>query len=243
MQKVSPFFVILLLLLACSPKLKDSIQEGGLTGEDVIAMSIREMGGERKLKKVRTMKMVATKKVHIMDEAGKDYDVQIERYIKIPDKLLMKETSKFGTIITVLNGQNASIYYPNGKIMPITGVELHDIKETTLIFPELYMDDKLYSTENMGVDLIGYDSVQIVKVTYPDGNINYRHYDKTTKLLHHLSNDVYITGYFFGDYRTLNGIKLPYYYGASDYFNWSWDIRVEELEVNPALDDSLFDMK
>ena len=231
MHKLISLLLVVSTLLSCSHKLTKKNDE--LTGDKISENFINAIGGKENLLKVKTLKMIAEAEVQ-----GNLF--MIESYKIAPDKMLVKMELKQGTLTRILNGKKAFAYNEHGKI-PITGIDLEALIEEATIFPELYRDKFGHKLEYSGIERINDKELYRVKVTQPNGQHRVEFFDKETGLLYMMIDELGSKSYY-DNYKEIGGVKFPHKNKLVDSGVTVY-MYVEEIEINPELDEDMFKLK
>ena len=231
MKKLLPILTIIILATSCSPKIGNQVKN--LTGDKISDNFIKAIGGEKKLKEVKTITMIAVAKIQ-------GIELQIESYRKAPDKMVVKMKSPQGTMTRILNGEKAFVITPNGN-QPITGIDLEALKEEATIFPELYRERFGHKLEYIGIEKVNEREMYKVKVLMPNGNSRFQFYDKETNLLNKMIDELGTESYY-DEYKEINGVKMPHLNKLVSP-QGTLNFKIKELKINPEFEDEMFEIK
>lgn len=231
MRKLFPFLTIILLITACTPKIGNKVET--LTGDKIVDNYVNALGGEKKLKEVKTMTMIAVTKIQ-------DIELQIESYRKAPDKMVVKMISPNGTMTRILNGEEAYAISPAGS-KQITGIDLAALKEEATIFPELYKEKFGYTREYLGIEKVDEKETHKVKISMPDGKTRTHFFDKETNLLTKMIDESGASSYY-GDYKSIEGVMVPHSNKLVGPYSTA-EFKIKEIEINPVFEEGMFEFK
>ena len=213
-----------------SNNLKDLLKD--MTAEKVLAKYITAIGGEKKLREIKTIRRTISFEV----QAGMMMEMVVAK--KSPNKFLTTQTitgmGEMGK--TVYDGTKAIMNSPMGN-KNLEGKELEKLKtDAKSIFKEL--DAKAnFSKITLGeVKMIEDKSTFEVIFTNATGDNESSFYDTTTGLLVKITNAQ--SEQLFTEYAEVSGIKVPSK-GVIKAQKQVFDATIK-TELNPVLEDSLF---
>ena len=208
----------------------------GLTGIGVINNYINAIGGRQNLESVNTLVM----KADVTIPGAPFVPTAIIRQ-KLPNKSsFLIEANMQGQKITLskttFNGERG-YNEAQGQRKDFEVDQLNESMKTKGIFEELYYTEE--QLELVSINSINYEDAYKVKVTI-DGKVSHRYYSVENGLL--LSsedsddnNNVVTTN--FGDYQTVENIKLPFY---TEIPSQKLEFKTTSAELNKELKDSSF---
>ena len=217
-----------------SKKLKPA--PAGLTGDQVINTYITAIGGVKKLKKIKdaTINSGATMQ---------NMPISLDLYFKAPDKMLLQVGS--GAMVfakQIYNaGKGLSSSPMNGETKPIEGDELAAMKESAMIFPEMYYSSLGYTSELLGIEEQK-NQKQYYKVQVNKGGDrkDIEYYDTQTGLKMRVESKDQFTEY--SDYKAVDGIMYPH--GLTQNMGpQTINFVVSSVKLNSKLKDDLFEIK
>ncbi len=211
----------------------------GITAEVVIRNYIDAIGGEKKLKKVKTLKTVMNSKIR-----GADLQITVAQ----------AKPGKFATIVNV-NGMVMQKITYDGKTgktsgmqgnKELTGDELKEIKEKAQIFSVINYLSGDYKLKLTGIEKVNDRNAYVVEITSPDGKTSTEYYDTenflrlrsiTTTKNPQAGELTSINDY--SDYREVDGIKFPFKI-VQDLGIQKLNMEVTSIEVNKKLPSDIF---
>ena len=208
----------------------------GLTGIGVINNYINAIGGRQNLESINTLVM----KADVTIPGAPFVPTAIIRQ-KLPNKSsFLIEANMQGQKITLskttFNGERG-YNEAQGQRKDFEEDQLSKSMKTKGIFEELYYTEE--QLELVSINSINYEDAYKVKVTI-DGKVSHRYYSVENGLL--LSsedsddnNNVVTTN--FGDYQTVENIKLPFY---TEIPSQKLEFKTTSAELNKELKDSSF---
>lgn len=204
----------------------------GVTAESVNLMYVNAIGGEKALRKVKDMTMMATTSMQGMT-IGFDF------YRKAPNLYMMKVGS--GEMVfqkMVFDGTTAKLVSPmGGENKTLEGKELEDMKVEATINVELFYTQLGVLLSLDGIEEVdGSDAYRLV-LTYPSGKQTTQFIDVKTGLKVKEIGDQGVAT--FSDYREVEGVKFPY--AVSQQMGpQTIDMKVLTVKINSKLKDELF---
>ncbi|MBW6492135.1 MAG: insulinase family protein [Lentimicrobium sp.] len=204
----------------------------GVTAESVIRNYVNAIGGEKALRKIKDISMLATTSMQGMS-IGFDF------YRKAPNKYLMKVGA--GEMVfqkMIFDGTTAKLISPmGGEEKNLDGKELEDMKVEATLNVELYYTQLGVLSELEGIEEVeGADAYKLT-LTYPSGSKTTQFFDVKTGLKIRESGEQGTAG--FGDYREVNGVKFPFTI-SQQMGPQTVELKVLSIKINSKLKDDLF---
>jgi len=217
-----------------SKKLKPA--PAGVTGDQVINNYITAIGGAKKLKKIKDVTIQSTATMQNMP-------ISLDIYFKSPDKMFLQVGS--GTMVFAKqiynSGKGVSISPMNGETKPMEGDELAGMKESAMIFPELYYTTLGYTVELLGIEEQK-DQKQFYKVQINKGGDRKEteYYDVQTGLKMRAESKEQLTEY--SDYKAVDGILFPHA-TTQNMGPQNINFTVTAIKLNTKIKDEFFEIK
>lgn len=210
----------------------------GVTAEKVIQDYIEALGGEKKLKKVESLRLEMKTNMQGMD-------ITITAVNKEPN-MYMSSVVGNGMVYQkqVYNGKAGQNSSPRGKEM-MSEEELEDMKIESVIFPELLYNTDEYSTELLGIDTKNEEKVYVVEITKPNGDKQKdffsvdSHLEVASETSVETPQGPMLMERSFSDYKEVNGIMIPHTI-TEPAGPQLMTLKVEKAVVNGKVDDSEF---
>ncbi|MBI9071249.1 MAG: insulinase family protein [Melioribacteraceae bacterium] len=209
----------------------------GMNAQKVIDSYIDAIGGKEKVSAINDVKMVMKGSVQTME-------MSITIWKKAPN--MVKSLVEVGAMkqTTVFDGEHGKSS-AMGQEKVFEGKELEEMKITSVINPELKLDEYGVKSELTGLETIdGKDAYKIV-FELPTGKKTTSYFDAETFLkIKEVSTLDSPQGPItqqavFADYKDINGVKFPS--TVSQQFGpQSIQLKVELVEYNTGLEDSMF---
>jgi len=209
----------------------------GVTAEQVINNYLTAIGGVKNLKKIKDATINAGATMQGMT-------ISLDLYYKFPDKMLMQVGS--GAMVfakQIYNaGKGVSSSPMSGESKAIEGEELAGMKESSMIFPEMYYYTTLkYTTELLGIEEQK-DQKQYYKVRVNKGGDkkDIEYYDVKSGLKIRTEGKLGVTEY--SDYKAVDGVLFPH--GITQNMGpQNITFTVSAVKVNSKLKDEFFEIK
>jgi len=210
-----------------------------LPGPDqILDKYLTAVGGAEALKKIKTRVQKGT-----IDAMGMQYPIEV--YSEAPEKRVSISHPKGGASVTGFNGEAGWLSIPGG-VHRMTPTEREGARvDAEFHFPvsvrEVYKEFKVVR----GEELDGHATYQ-VEANSPGRPPLRLYFDQQTGLLLRLvrytvtplgKNPVQID---YGDFRETDGVKIPYRW-ALTRISGSFTIRIEQVQENVPIDESLFE--
>lgn len=211
----------------------------GLTAMDVVENYLAAIGGRKQLEEVEDITFAMSTTVQGMA-------MQMTNQRKAPDKMLMKVEMN-GMVVneTRFDGERGLVS-AMGQEQKMEGEQAQSLRRQAMIFPELEYKKKKYELQLDGVEQLEDGKAYRVVVTAPDGEKATHYFDTKTGLKvksimtqEGPQGEATITS-LMGDYREVDGIRLPFELKISGSAPFPINLKVESVEVNTGLSDELF---
>jgi len=216
----------------------------GVTGKSVVSDYIAAIGGEAKLKAVKTLEK--TMSMSVMGQ-----DASVEEYQKSPNKYyskmsmsgqVMQEQKYDGT--KVMAGQM-------GQNQVVTEGEIFDqIKEAAIMFKQINYLAGSHDLELKGIEDVSGAKAYKVQVTDANGDKSYEFYDISSGLLVKTSvtsegpdgNSSTMTT-DVSDYKDINGVMFAHKILLTGLMPMPLQMNVAKIKVNEPISDDMFMIK
>ncbi len=214
------------------PNLKVKPAPEGVTAETVNKNYINAIGGEKALRKMKDVTMMASTTMQGMT-LGFDF------YRKAPNKYMMKIGS--GDMVfqkIIFDGTTAKMVSPmGGENKTLEGKELEDMKVEATMNAELFYNELGVTLKLEGIEEIdGADAYKLI-VTNPSGKETTQYYSVETGLkIREISESGMVN---LSDYREVNGVKFPYAI-SQQMGPQTIDLKILSIKVNSKLKDDIF---
>jgi len=214
----------------------------GVSAETVIEDYLNAIGGSRQLKEVKDMSIV-------MNTTVQGMTMQMNMQRKSPDKLLMKVEMNGSTVNeTKFDGKQGYVS-GMGQKQELQEEDVAEMKAQASIFPELDYLGKDFELELVGIEQVDGNNAYHLLVKTPSGTQQV-YYDQQTSLK--VKTVVPRTGpggaetmviTRMSDYREVDGIKVPFEITSEGMAPFPLTMKVESVELNAGLEDSLFEIE
>jgi predicted Zn-dependent peptidase len=213
----------------------------GVTAESVIDAYIKAIGGEKKVKGLKSYKQTFTMSMQGMQLEGK-------AMVKSPN-MLLNEITMGGNVVQkqVLNGDKGGMSGMQGS-RALTEEEVVSMQEEAIIIPELFYNDDDHELELKGMDMMADQQVYVVAITTPSGSEMTNYYAVESGLLvGTISVNETPQGSFseettYMDYKEIEGVKFPQTMKIAAGPQ-RIEMKITETLVNPNIDDSEFSVE
>jgi len=251
--------VLTTLVLILSPNAIDfAVQKPALSAsaDEILRKNIEASGGRQKLSALRSLKMTGKMITPPISEGGGPNPKQESPampttiWVKRPALVRMEMTVGSDTMVNIFDGIKAWSTKPGSKSFEeLSGDVLERLIAGLLKgMSEFGRPLEFYRDKNLPVETIGserLESREVYKLKMPrkDADAIYVFVDKAnfTKLKQsEIYRDLDLDTYY-GDYRGVDGLFLPHYVEHRAMSDQAFSkIIIEKLELNVAMDDSLF---
>lgn len=233
---------ILALTLLCFLPLATDAQ----TGNEIVKKALDARGGAAKIKTVQSERVTG----RIIFAPGQEGTFVVE--LKRPYKMHMEVTVEGQKIIRIFDGKSAgwtiNPFDQNKGVQPMSAEDLRSITdESDFDGPLVDYQAKGNQIELLGKELLDDKPVYRLKVTNKIGDIRFYLFDASSFVLRkwegtHKAGDKELPWEsFFSEFHEVQGLKYAFRIdqgspGTGD----KQTLLTEKMEINPALDDSLF---
>lgn len=212
----------------------------GLKAEQVVEDYLNAIGGRAKLNAVQNMQSTSSMSLQGMNFSIKTYQKDRNKYaveMSMNGKVMNKQ------IYDGLTGTQSAM----GQVEALDSAQLNDFKEQALFCKEATYKTGGYKIELKGIEVINGNNAYVIEVLRPDGKKTTEYYDNKTSLkIREISTGKGMDGnpnvqtIDIGDYKDVNGVKLPYAMTVSGPFPVPFKVTVSEIKLNAGVDDVLF---
>lgn len=219
------------------------------TADDIINKHIEAIGGREKINSLKTYRITGRQ------ENGEVKNPFIV-IIKKPLCVRMEMTIQNMTMIQACNEEMGWMLDPfEGKKDPekLTEEDVKGLRDATEIIEPAFIN---YKEKGNTVELIGKEDMEgtevyKLKVSKKNGDVDYFFMDASSYLvLKQRMKRTYegkedISDQIFGEFKKVDGVMFPFFMenkGVDDGEEWSEKSVLEKIELNIAVDDSIFKM-
>jgi outer membrane lipoprotein-sorting protein len=251
--------VLATLALILLPNASDfPVQKPALSAsaDEILRKSIEASGGRKKLAAIRSLKMTGKMITPPVSDGGGPNPAQefpampATIWVKRPALVRMEMTVGADTMVNIFDGFKVWSTKPGSKSFEeLSGDVLERLIAGLLKgMSEFGRPLEFYRDSNLPVETIGSERLESrdvykLKVPRKDGAAIYVFVDKAnfTKLKQsEIYRDLDLDTYY-GEYREVDGLLLPHYVEHRAMSDQPFSkITIEKLELNAAMDDSLF---
>jgi outer membrane lipoprotein-sorting protein len=252
-------FVLATVTLILSPTGSDfAVQKPALSAsaDEILRKNIDASGGRKRLSAIRSLKMTGKMITPPVSEGGGPNPKQetpampATIWVKRPALVRMEMTVGADTMVHIFDGIKGWSTRPGSKSFEELGDDVLERLIAGLLkgMSEFGRPLEFYRDSNLPVETIGserLESREVYKLKVPrkDGHAIYVFVDKATftklkqsEIYRDLDLDTY-----YGEYREVDGLLLPHYVEHRAVSDQPFSkITLEKIELNVAMDDSLF---
>lgn len=213
------------------------------TAEEILTKSIEARGGAAKLNSLKSMRMESTTSVMGMDLASKS--------VIVHKRGMRNDIEVMGqSIVMAIDGDKGWTINPMQGSDPVALPE-DQVKASTSQLDLSGMANYKESgsvAELIGTETLDGNEVYKVKITSKDGMIITNYIDKKTYLTAKTSVKVTVSGQAvevdskLSNYKVVDGIAFPHTTEISNPQAGQIVTTISKIEINPAIDESIFAM-
>ncbi len=219
------------------------------TVDEIISKYIEAKGGYENLKSIKTIRVTGT---GTRTEMGMEFEFPVVVINKRPNKFRMEATIQGMSLVNAYDGKTA------WQIFPFMGdLSAHELtgKEARDLMLNADIDGPLVDYKKKGhkIELIGKEDVEgsetyKLKVTLKNGDVVYYYLDSEYYVELKISStaeeqgNTYELDQYFSDFKEVDGILMPHSFENRVGGNTIMTIKIEKVELNVDIDDSIFNM-
>jgi len=217
---------------------KASALPADLTAEKVIAKYIEAIGGEKKVKELKSLKMTLKASIQgaelIMSSSKKSPGKSITE-ISVQGNVMQKSIIDGKDVVQIAMGQKAPLDLATKE---------KELFEANLI-PEIMLTASNVKVVLKGVENVDGKEAFIVEYNFPAGEKSTHYFDKETGLkiqtveVAKTPQGEVAVPTKLQNYKEVNGIKFPHTISVSQG-PMNFKFEASSVEVNPSIDDSIF---
>ncbi|MCB0552855.1 MAG: insulinase family protein [Phaeodactylibacter sp.] len=212
----------------------------GLTAIDVVENYLSAIGGRSQLSKVQDLSFNMTTSVQ-----GMAMEMSMQR--KAPNKMLMTVMMNGAAINTTRFDGEQGLVSAMGQEQKLEGDALESMKQQAVLFPEMEYNKKGFELALAGIEMVEGSNAYRIDVTYPSGIKITEYFDiqsglKVRTIISQASpaaGEVTVTT-DYGDYREVENIRVPFEVKSAGMGPFPITLKVESVEINKGLEDSIF---
>jgi len=207
------------------------------TVDDIVEKNIAAKGGLAKMKSVQTLKQTSH-----MTMQGMEATLTV--LAKRPNLVRQEVQLRGQTMILAFDGVSAWTLNPfngsNGVVL-LSGAQADQVRDqSSFDGPLSDYKEKGSKLELVGPDTLGATKVLHLKLTSKTGSVQHVYLDAATYLEAKLVSDDGKVEQELGDYRDVNGFKVPFRVKVMQNGVPQSELIVDKVEFNIAIDDAMF---
>lgn len=208
---------------------------------DIIDRYIEALGGREKLQNIGSLKMKMSMNMQGMN-------MKLTRLQQSPDKFAMIIMMQ-GNVVQrqVINGDRGITTGMQGS-QEITGDDLEKMKLEVTLNPELQYNELGFDMKLTSVENVNGEKAYKVILTNPYGNKIINFYNvasglkvKSQQTMENSQMGTIQQTTYYKDYKEVNGYLFPHSL-TQEINEQTMEIKVEEIEINPKIDDQVFEI-
>jgi predicted Zn-dependent peptidase len=214
-------------------------------GRDLLKKAVDAAGGAAAFHNIKT---AGRKLTTLLVSAEGNLSVNVDLTIKMPDKMRINLQTPMGSMTQLLLGSDAWLITPEGANpapdQMKTEIQAGMWREFTVLFAQAENPD--LQVQYLGSEQVSGKKADVIQITPKDVRSYKLYLDPETNLPIKTAFDSMTsqgpvkTEQVFSDYRDVSGLKLPYKSVASHNGLRAQDSTVNEILINPPVDESLF---
>lgn len=230
-----------------------ALQTNAQTVDEILAKAVKAWGGRQNMAVIKTSHAIVKTVVH---GDLREITMESQAWRKRPDRVRFETTinmeNEKKTVVQVYDGKNALTI---NSLKGDTKARIMDETESKYLLRMRDMEGPLvdYKSKGHKVELIGKEDVDgqeayKLRFTYKNGDECFFYLDCSSLLIIKMSETQAANGqeyqldFYLHDYRTVNGIKVPFQQTADRNDKPFMDTTIEKLEYNIVVDDNLFQL-
>lgn len=215
-------------------------------GRDLFRKAVEAAGGAAAFHNIKT---VERKLVTMVLNGDGSFPVKVDLTIKMPDKMRINLQTPMGSVTQLVIGPDAWLITPDGANPAPDQMKTEIIagmwREFTVLFAQ--SENPALQVSYVGSDQVKDRKAEVIQISPKDGRSFKLYLDSETNqplktVFDSMSADGPVkTEQTFSDYRDVSGLKLPFRSAASHNGLKAQDSTVDEILINPTLDESQFE--
>lgn len=214
------------------------------SGAQVFDRYVEAVGGRAALEKVKSRIMKGKIELTMMPGVSAPFEVQA----KAPNKEVSGfELGGFGAIREGYDGKVAWSLAPFQGVKEKAGAELARVQRTKVFPRELHMRETYARWETKGAAKVEGADTWVVEAAPKEGKPDHLYFDQKSGLL--VREESVVDGpageltlqVDFGDYRAVDGVKMPFRLKVPRPLEIALEIRFDEIKQNVEVADTAFE--
>jgi zinc protease len=211
-------------------------------GKALIAKMVTAAGGEDKLKTIKTLSQKSTLKTP-------QGEASVEASIILPDHLHSVITLPMGSLVMSVSPQASYMELPGQGVRDLPSTTAGDVAKDLkrdLLWVLQHSGDPKYTFAATGEEKIGDTSTTVLDINADGATTKWFVDAKTGQLVRSVFNTNTMQGpasrqVDFSDYRSADGVQLPYKRVTTDNGAQTQENDAEEIKLNPPIDPKIFE--
>ncbi len=215
-------------------------------GKELIAKVIQGLGGEARLKSVKSLREKSTL---LAKTPQGDMSMEIEELAAFPDRLWEKMITPMGEMVMVVSPAVAFMKSPQGS-QDLPGAQkeagLQELKRHP-VFVAQHADDPKFIFAAGGVEKIGEIEAQILDVNADGVQARWYVDPQTGHVLRTSAQSTGIRGELslqvidYSEWKDVDGLKMPFKRKITEGGSEAGSLDIKEVQINPTIDPTLFE--
>lgn len=215
--------------------------------DEILGKYYETMGGLEKLRTVKSLKSIG--KQIVVAQGG--WEMSIIIWYKAPNKVKMEGLVRDQKIIRAFDGKTAWYIHTLSGITepePMSEEETNEAKDNADQYPLVDYKNKGHKLELLGKEVLDGIEVFKIKLTRKSGSEVIYFIDGKNGMVLRDSRTVtrgeadFIAEIILGDYRKVDWLLVPFAIEGRVDGNTTSKILWEKVEINPEMNDSIFEM-
>lgn len=221
-----------------NPRKDDAGMPVDISATDLIEKYLTAIGGRAKLDAVTSLDQA-----YALEMMGMSIT---SRVVQNSGKFYMDMKAQGMTLMKQVYDGEKGVGEQQGQTMALEGEDLASLKDQAVLFPERNYAAGGYTMEVKGMEDVNGKACYKLAVVKPSGAKSTEYYDKETGLkvkevqTAEVQGQSSTTTFEYADYKTVNGINVPYSVTISGPMPAPIVMKATEIKINGAVDPMLF---
>ncbi len=221
-----------------NPRKDDAGMPVDISASDLVEKYLTAIGGRAKLDAVTSLDQA-----YALEMMGMSIT---SRVVQNSGKFYMDMKAQGMTLMKQVYDGEKGVGEQQGQTMALEGEDLASLKDQAVLFPERNYAAGGYNMEVKGMEDVNGKACYKLAVVKPSGAKSTEYYDKETGLkvkevqTAEVQGQSSTTTFEYADYKTVNGINVPYSVTISGPMPAPIVMKATEIKINGAVDPILF---
>jgi len=213
-------------------------------GRSLFGKVVQALGGPAAVDSVKSLRTVASNTVRTPQG---ELNVKVVSILSLPDRVRQELTTPMGQMVNVVAGQEGFMSTPQG-VRPLPDSRRTDTLKTInrqSVVMALHRDDPEFKIQHLGTETVDGVPLEALLVSWKGDDVKLFVDPATSRIIRQAFRSSGPAGpgdavTVFSDFRQTGGLTLPFKAETTLNGEPVQSATIEEIVINPAVDDSLF---